>query len=240
MTELQRRLTDPPGSRAAHSAKAAAIGKMLAGFPAQDSSELPAKLRTDDYFQALAKFPSWAVEDACDRVIEGTARLEKGTLNKDYAPSPPRLAEIVGVVVAPLRRDLADLERILAATIESTAAKSGYADAWSKTWWALFHRHVETNLAMLHDAQSAASHKLRTVTLLALSRVVWKVTPEEFAEAENRGATFVAIEFGSRQCDAWESYLGELGVIMPIPVAAPIYAPHEWPPLPPSAIRQKR
>ncbi len=87
------------------------VAKLLAAFPSQSHSESPAALRVQAYFEALADAPVWAVAEARGRILRGEV-----ILGHQFCPSPPELAGIVKMVLRPLRADLDDLRRILAAS----------------------------------------------------------------------------------------------------------------------------
>ncbi len=86
------------------------VAKLMAAFPSQSFADSPAALRIQAYFEALADAPVWAVADARLRILRGEI-----TLGHRFCPTPPELAAIVRVVLRPLRADLDDLRKILAA-----------------------------------------------------------------------------------------------------------------------------
>jgi hypothetical protein len=206
--------------------KGAAILEMLAGFLAQQQSEIPARLRSKVYLDAVDDKPAWAVKEACDRVIHNRADI-----NNAYGPTPPQLVEVTDDVLVPLRRDLLDLERLLeAARTADQPILSAYAAPWSRTWWALFYGYVEANLGAFKDRRSEPSQKIAHIISLAISRVGWKAEPEVLAAAEERGKNFLPVMVGTPECDGWQKHFAELHVNMPLPVAAPVWMPDKLPP----------
>ncbi len=105
--DLENRLTPSASCRAI---MAVEIAKLMAAFPMQTTGDSPAVLRAQAYFEALDDVPVWAVAEARGRILRGEVTLGHG-----FCPSPPELANIVRLVLRPLRADLDDLRRILAA-----------------------------------------------------------------------------------------------------------------------------
>ncbi len=86
------------------------LARLLACFPSQAQSDTPADLRMEGYFEALSGVPAWAVAEARGRILRGEVTLGHG-----FCPTPPELARIVQLVLRPMRVDLDDLRKILAA-----------------------------------------------------------------------------------------------------------------------------
>ncbi len=108
---LGDRLAPPDQGHDSSKAVAVEIAKLMAAFPTQAQSDTPTSLRMQAYFEALADAPVWAVAEARGRILRGEV-----TLGHPFCPSPPELAGIVKMVLRPLRADLDDLRRILAAS----------------------------------------------------------------------------------------------------------------------------
>ncbi len=87
------------------------LARLLACFPSQAQSDTPADLRMEGYFEALAGVPAWAVGEARGRILRGEVTLGHG-----FCPTPPELANVVRVVLRPMRADLDDMRKILAAS----------------------------------------------------------------------------------------------------------------------------
>ncbi len=111
MTSLGERLAPPDQGHDSSRAAAVEIAKLMAAFPTQAQSDTPTSLRMQAYFEALADAPVWAIAEARARILRGEVTLGHG-----FCPSPPELANVVRLVLRPLRADLDDLRRILAAS----------------------------------------------------------------------------------------------------------------------------
>lgn len=86
------------------------LARLLAAFPSQQQSDTPAELRMAAYFEALEGVPAWAVGEARARILRGEV-----VLDHRFCPTPPELANVVRIVLRPLRADLDDLRKIQAA-----------------------------------------------------------------------------------------------------------------------------
>jgi hypothetical protein len=110
LASLRSRLVSGPQDR---QAVAVELAKLLAAFPAQEQSDMPANLRMEAYFEALHGVPAWAIGEARARVLRGETALDMR-----FAPTPPQLAAVAKTLLEPHRRDLARLEIIARAAGE--------------------------------------------------------------------------------------------------------------------------
>jgi hypothetical protein len=110
-------------------AKAVDIAAIVAAYPSQAQADTDAGLRAAAYFEALVDLPAWAVAEARRLIAKG--RTDYG---KPWAPTPSQLAELVDLIVEPVRRDLATVTALLAAKSigeagpdERSRVESGFA-----------------------------------------------------------------------------------------------------------------
>ncbi len=106
------------------------LAKLLACFPSQAQSDSPANLRMEGYFEALADVPVWAVAEARRRILRNEI-----SFGHNFCPGPPELAGVVRIVLRPVRADLADLRRILAAATSqdvTVAERERVSTGWKK------------------------------------------------------------------------------------------------------------
>jgi hypothetical protein len=108
MTRLNRTLSPQHDNRERTSVE---LARLFAAFPAAAQSEMPATLRMEAYFEALANAPAWAVGEARARILRGEVLL-----GHRFAPTPPELAHVVRLVLRPIRADIDDLARIIKAS----------------------------------------------------------------------------------------------------------------------------
>ncbi len=133
ITELEARLslghTLPKQSHEREALAVILVG-LLSAFPMQAQSDTPMELRTAAYCEALADAPLWAVAEARRRILCGDV-----SLGHNFAPSPPELANIVKMVLRPLRADLDCLRKILAAATSQdvkVAERDRVVTGWKK------------------------------------------------------------------------------------------------------------
>ncbi len=109
--DLTLRLNPEPMLPSPSSELSVEIAKLMGAFPTQNQADSPAALKVQAYYEALADQPIWAVAEARSRIMKGEVAL-----GHNFCPSPPELASVVRLVLRPLRADLDDLRRILAAS----------------------------------------------------------------------------------------------------------------------------
>jgi hypothetical protein len=107
----------------------AVVVELLEGFGGPRLSEDQARLRAKAYITALEGLPTWCVAEARRLYL----RAEAGPQNYDFAPSPPRLAEIAKLALARLRAQRCELQRLLRAkpdrvTEHNPKIAKGFAD----------------------------------------------------------------------------------------------------------------
>ncbi len=133
ITELEARLSlGPTLPKQSHGREALTVilAGLLSAFPTQAQSEVPTALRVAAYCEALADAPLWAVAEARRRILCGDV-----SLGHSFAPSPPELANIVKLVLRPLRADLGSLRQILAAATSQdvkVADRDRVVTGWKK------------------------------------------------------------------------------------------------------------
>lgn len=93
--------------------KAVELAKLTTAFPTQGQDATSSDLRMEAYFEALSGLPAWAVREARARIIRGETMLDTR-----FAPTPPQFADLVRLVVKPIKRDLRELVDIARADIE--------------------------------------------------------------------------------------------------------------------------
>ncbi len=111
-------------------ALAVILAGLLSAFPTQAMSDSPMNLRMVAYCEALADAPLWAVAEARLRLLRGEVTLGHG-----FCPSPPELANVVRMVLRPLRADLDCLRKILAAATSQdlkVVGRDRVATGWRK------------------------------------------------------------------------------------------------------------
>jgi len=90
--------------------KAVTLAKLTAAYPAKGQDQVSSDLRIEAYFEALDDLPAWAAEEARLAIVRG--RTDYG---KPWGPGPTEFAELVKLVLAPMQRDLGDVEALLIA-----------------------------------------------------------------------------------------------------------------------------
>lgn len=91
-------------------AKAVHLDALLTAFPSQAGDQTSVDGRMAAYLSALKDIPSWAVAEACRRVLAGGTQF-----GRPWAPGPVELADLARVVLKPHQEDLASLREIGAA-----------------------------------------------------------------------------------------------------------------------------
>jgi hypothetical protein len=112
---LRQRLTAGLGERPA---VAAELAKLVMALPKQDPG-VGVPIVAEAYLDAMGDAPAWAVRAARLRFMRGEAL----GLNQSFAPTPPQFANLVRSILAPLRKDLADLESLASIDAEPEAAE---------------------------------------------------------------------------------------------------------------------
>jgi hypothetical protein len=98
----------------------AVVVEMLDAFPAAKVSDDQTKRKAKGYITALEDAPTWAVAEACRRWLKARA----GPQNYDFAPTPPRLRQVVDDALADLRGQRIALRRLLKAEPEVVIERS--------------------------------------------------------------------------------------------------------------------
>jgi hypothetical protein len=126
--QYRSRLEPQPGN---HRLVAVVLAKLLAAFPAQGQSDVPAEQRMDAYFEALHGVPAWAADEARKAIITGSVPDLSGI----WAPTPPQFAKVARAMLEGSRRTLAELERIAAAKAYEDidqGVRERVSDGWGK------------------------------------------------------------------------------------------------------------
>lgn len=89
------------------------VTAMLLTFPSGRATGEEARMVRAAYVQALADLPPWAISEATNRWARGTAGAE----NPAFAPSAAEIHKLATAVLAPVRIELAKLERILVGVV---------------------------------------------------------------------------------------------------------------------------
>jgi hypothetical protein len=111
LVELNGSLTRPD-SHGGRAEIGRMIATLLAGFPTMGADGSTAALNIELFKTALAPFPLWVVREACRRVVDGTAGL-----NRAYAPTAPQMAELCRGLVQPVLAERAGIEQLLGARV---------------------------------------------------------------------------------------------------------------------------
>src|SRR5215831_824323 len=87
-----------------------ALAAMFLGFPNMRVSNSEGIITA--YIMALADFPLFAVTEACEDVVK-----RRVDINPDFAPTAPRMGDLATAHLAPLRGELATIEKTLSARV---------------------------------------------------------------------------------------------------------------------------
>lgn len=86
------------------------VAKLMLAYPSTGGhSEIDAMLRVRQYAADLLGAPIWAVKDACRDVSRGAVP----GLNRDFAPSSPRLRELVDRYVSAVHKEAGEIKEVL-------------------------------------------------------------------------------------------------------------------------------
>jgi hypothetical protein len=112
------------------------------------------------------------------------------------------------------------------------AGATGHAAAFSRAWWAIFHRFVAASPGAFADRDSAQSQTLRKRVSLAIGNAIgWTLPAEQLARIEAEAEGLVKAPAHGDVAERWRAHYRELGVTMPIPDQAGwIFVPAELPP----------
>jgi hypothetical protein len=126
IARLKSKLACPPGNEVE---QALEITRTFYAFrqEADDRADVDADMQLEGYYEALDGIPAWAVGDARRKILRGDAdRSIRADLNLRYPPTPPQLALQCRAVLAPIRLELARLQRIreAIANLEEVEVKS--------------------------------------------------------------------------------------------------------------------
>lgn len=108
------------------------VAKLMLAYPSTGAhGDVNAMLRVRKYAEDLLGTPLWAVRDACRDVSRGAVP----GLNRDFAPSSPRLREIVNGYVSAVHKEAGEIKEVLNAPIVlpdnsemAEAVRKGVAD----------------------------------------------------------------------------------------------------------------
>ncbi|WP_457492078.1 hypothetical protein [Tardiphaga sp. P5_C7] len=90
------------------------VAKLMLAYPSTGGhGEIDAMLRVRQYSEDLLGTPLWAVKDACRDVSRGAVP----GLNRDFAPSSPRLRELVDGYVSAVHKEAGDIKEVLHAPV---------------------------------------------------------------------------------------------------------------------------
>ena len=92
---------------------AAAFGMLRLQFPVRDVEAGEAKAMARGFLIALRGSPTYALDEAMDRILRCRAGL-----NPDYMPTGPRIRQIVDEISLPARWHAVQLRRLLDAEVE--------------------------------------------------------------------------------------------------------------------------
>ena len=88
------------------------VAKLMLAYPSTGGhGEIDAMLRVRQYSEDLLGAPLWAVKDACRDVSRGAVP----GLNRDFAPSSPRLRELVDGYVSAVHKEAKEIKEVLLA-----------------------------------------------------------------------------------------------------------------------------
>lgn len=97
------------------------LGRLTTAFPPIDGqADVPAALRAQAYFEALASIPAWAIAEARGVIFRG----EAPDVSPRFAPTPPEFRRVCDAVLRPIRSDLADLIAIREASEKREPSKA--------------------------------------------------------------------------------------------------------------------
>ena len=72
--------------------------------------QISSDLRVETYFEALDGLPVWAVREAREAIVNGQTAY-----GRPWGPGPVEFADLVRLILRPIRNDLCQLEAIAAA-----------------------------------------------------------------------------------------------------------------------------
>lgn len=102
---------------------------MVLTMPSQSAEGVDAKVRGMAYREALDGVPSWAIVDACRRLLRGGYPQ-----HKRFAPSPPEMRSLCDELTWPLHSEIRELEDILRAKVVPAPRHEKPISGKAKTW----------------------------------------------------------------------------------------------------------